>query len=233
MSDFKPKRRGSFKDLTGQVFCRLTVLRATRSADGSGILWICKCECGRETSASARCLNSGNTRSCGCLRRDGLIARRRTHGLSRKAPEYVVWKGIRARCNNPKHQNYKQYGGRGIKMCERWDDYSNFIFDMGPRPTPKHTIERKDNDSGYCPENCKWETRKVQARNTRRTVLVEAFGKKMTAMEWAEETGISYRVIKARLQIGAMSVEEALTWPAGGDAAMSRKRRGRFRTTRG
>jgi hypothetical protein len=155
-------------DYTGKVFGRLTVVEFSGELCRRNALWTCKCECGKTVKATSDNLK-GTTRSCGCLRIDNNRAKAT---LKKANPAiYIVWCGMRQRCSNPKHVSYKDYGGRGIQVCERWRTFDNFMNDMGPRPTPKHTIERSDNEKGYIPGNCYWATRDVQAKNRRKGKL--------------------------------------------------------------
>lgn len=124
--------------------------------------WICKCDCGKEFEVDGCVLRRGSPFSCGCVRKS-------KHGLTDHYI-YTLWLGIKQRCNNPKSECFKDYGGRGIKMCDRWlESVTNFYLDMGDRPTPRHTIERVNNAVGYQPGNCKWATRAEQNENTRQT----------------------------------------------------------------
>jgi len=123
------------------------------------------------------------------------------HGLV-DVPEYRVWGDMRSRCANPRTNHWKNYGGRGITVCERWCRFENFYADMGPRPSAAHTIERKDNDKGYEPDNCKWATRTTQVRNRRNTVRLTAHGKTLPLIEWARLLGIRYKTLYARYKHG-------------------------------
>lgn len=132
-----------------------------------------------------------------------------------------VWNQMHFRCGNPKARQYKDYGGRGIKVCERWDSLQAFIDDMGPRPTGT-SIERIDNDGDYCPENCRWATKIEQMANTRRTVWITARGKTMTLPQWAKELGVPASRLNSRCRKYGWSDEEVI----------ERSRHHRLRNTR-
>lgn len=125
--------------------------------------------------------------------------------------EYIVWKAMRKRCKNPNDKDYPNYGGRGIGVCRDWDSFSVFMADMGKAPTPKHTIDRKDNTKDYCPSNCVWATRKEQANNRRSNRMIEYVGRVKSIAEWSDITGLSQATIKARLDRFGWSVEKTLT----------------------
>src|SRR6476646_5999941 len=170
----EPSRRGP--DITGQRFGRWNALRRGedhRTPNGTiKPMWWCRCDCGTERLVQSPDLRSGRSQSCGCFRIDE--GRRRAKG-NRDTAEWKVWCWMRQRCFDPKHKNYALYGGRGITVCERWLTFENFYADMGPRPTPKHTIDRfPDKDGPYAPDNCRWATWTEQQNNrsNNRHVLV-------------------------------------------------------------
>lgn len=158
------------EDLTGRQFGRLTAV--ARVSKGSR--WLCTCNCGGTNIVKASLLLSGNTKSCGCLKRSVLGDASRTHGMANSRRTgyanrtYGIWQAMRARCNNPNNPRWSSYGGRGIKVCARWEDFQNFLSDMGEAPEGL-TLERIDVNGNYEPSNCKWATWLEQARNTRKT----------------------------------------------------------------
>lgn len=140
------------------------------------------------------------------------------------SPEYIVWNGMRARCNNPRNPNYARYGARGITVCERWQsDFMNFLADMGRRPAPWYTLERRDNDGDYTPDNCVWATKQDQANNRRSSRIIAYGGVMRTAAEWARARGISNSTLHARLKAG-WTIGRALNEPLN---APHKTRRGR------
>lgn len=164
-----------FIDLTGQVFGRLTALRRADDwfsrAGKRATRWLCQCACGKTTTVFRNSVVSGLTRSCGCLKIETSVGRIPTHGNDRHhhvTAEYTAWAHAKQRCYNERGKAWKNYGGRGITVCERWKtSFEAFLEDMGLRPSPKFTLERINNDLGYSPDNCIWGTRSQQNRNRR------------------------------------------------------------------
>lgn len=158
-------------DLQGRTFGRLTVMRKAASDRFGHVRWECSCSCGATPTVQARHLAEGLTRSCGCLRSDTSRVVNARHGQSRvgkRSAEYRIWCGMKGRCSNERGPAFKDYGGRGIRVCPEWEaSFEVFFADMGPRPTPQHSLDRKDNDRGYEPGNCRWATKSEQAFNRR------------------------------------------------------------------
>lgn len=152
-------------DLSGQRFGRLVVEVRTGSTNGHP-LWLCVCDCGEITQADTSQLRSGNTKSCGCLRKDVSRAACTKHGLY-GSKAHAVWRAMMQRCYDKNQWHWKYYGGRGIKVCKRWHKFENFYEDMGDPPLGL-TLDRKNNDNGYSKRNCRWSSRKEQANNRRR-----------------------------------------------------------------
>lgn len=143
-----------------------------------------------------------------------------------REPEYIAWVAMHRRCNDPKYHRYDRYGGRGIKVCDRWESFAAFLEDMGRKLSPSYTLERKNNDADYEPKNCVWASRKAQARNRLSNRMLTFKGKTKTLVEWAEIRGISAKVIEGRLRICGYSVERALTQPYRGWGPGRKKVRG-------
>ena len=161
------------KNLLDQKFHRLTVVGFS-SVINRKAQWDCLCECGEKATVASTNLLTNTTKSCGCLNRETSlnnikgVTKPPTHGMY-GTPTYYSWAAMHTRCTNPNRDNYKYYGGRGIKVCERWDSFESFYEDMGKRPESK-TIDRIDNDGDYTLDNCKWSTHKEQINNRRKRV---------------------------------------------------------------
>jgi hypothetical protein len=171
--------------------------------------WLCRCDCGNIVVANAALLRRGMKMSCGCYNRDYHRVNIK-HGMAGSS-EYGIWAKIKSRCTNPKHSHYRYYGGRGITMCDRWrDSFDAFCQDVGPRPSPTHTIDRIDVNGNYEPGNVRWATRKQQANNRRNTVRLTYQGKTQLLAEWADELGIPLTTILNRYYRIGGSTEDVL-----------------------
>ena len=198
-------------DITGLRVGYLTALEY-HSSNGRRSLWRVRCDCGAELTLSASELKKQSSRgviaSCGCKRRETQSQRKLTHGMS-KHPAFAVWSSMLARCTRASHPAWKNYGGRGITVCSRWvDSFASFWGDMGPSYQPGLTLDRKDNERGYSPDNCRWATYKEQAANTRsaRGKVLTPLGL-LTPKEIAHATGVPYSTVLYRLSRGVSGTE--------------------------
>lgn len=210
---------GTLVDLSGRRFGRLSVQSRAPSSPRK-VRWLCKCDCGREMAVFAYALKSGHTTSCGCFKRENAVrvgSRPKKHGLSKTDSAFPPWLAMRSRCRNPNATGYDRYGGRGIRVCDRWDDFAAFLADMGPRPSEEHSIDRMDPDGDYEPGNCRWATAEEQANNRRDNVRVEIGGVSTTlkrAMRQMRPAVGESSVIR-RMARG-WTAEQAMTVPPGG-----------------
>ena len=200
-------------DLTGEKFGRLTAIRRVENAKNGQTRFLCRCDCGNYRTVVAVQLRSGQTQSCGCMRKDLLT----THNAT-NTRLYSVWWGIKSRCYSPKCRGYENYGGRGITICDEWlgkDGFQHFRdwayangYDENA-PRGECTIDRIDNDKGYSPDNCRWVDMKFQGNHRRNNREITYNGETHTASEWAKKIGISVETIFSRLDRN-WSVTEAL-----------------------
>jgi hypothetical protein len=182
-------------DLSGRKFGRWTVLRADKK-NSPRRKWQCRCVCGKLRSVDSHSLKSGTSKSCGCLRTEELKSRT-VHGES-GSKLYQVWFSMLKRCYNPNSKSYKNYGGRGVKVCWRWHQFSNWLQDVGRPPFLGASLERKNNSKGYAPSNVCWASKEEQANNTRANVHVHYLGRRMTLKKASDLSGIKYTTLHAR-----------------------------------
>lgn len=215
---------GILRDLAGQRFGRLVVLERSGSNKHKRATWKCVCDCGKFRVIEGCSLTSGNTTSCGCYPKEILINRSTRHGLV-DTPTHNAWSGMRERCSNSNRPDYGHYGGRGIKVCERYlHSFKAFFEDMGEAPKGM-SIDRVDVNGHYscgrCKEcdrnqwqaNCRWATQKQQANNRRVNKRHEYNGRNLTLSEWSDLTGLPYGTLSQRLDKLGWSIDKALTTP--------------------
>lgn len=212
------------KDLTGQVFGRLTVIRLLgfsrppSNPNCRKAMWECRCVEDNVICVSGDNLKSGNSKSCGCLERDLNIQRNTKHGHSpakRSSPIYAAWQGMLTRCKpglNSRRRDAGWYYEKGIRVCERWHTFANFLEDMGPTWRDGLTVDRKDTSLDYCKENCKWSTWKEQANNRTSNLRMTLNGETLTLTQWAERYSTKPDLVNERIKRG-WTLIEALTTP--------------------
>lgn len=193
----------------GDKFHMLTLVQELPRVDKMR-QWRVRCDCGTILDVLQKSfMSGGNRKSCGCAAEKPQIL----HGLS-KIPEYRHWVNMISRCENLNTPWFEHYGGRGIRVCDRWrSDFRTFLADMGPRPSVRHSLDRVDVNGHYEPKNCRWATPKAQSRNQRSNHVVEVNGWKMTLAEAAEKASVSYNTVLFRLKRG-WSIDDALKYPA-------------------
>lgn len=197
--------------LKNKKFSRLLVLEDVGTDEIGRSIWLCKCDCGTIKTLPGVSIVRGNTKSCGCLSREkAKESKNFTHNES-KTNLYRKWVDIKTRCYNKNHKNYKYYGGRGIIMCDEWLDYVNFKeWALGNGYRKHLTIERIDNNSNYCPENCTWIPKIEQSNNQQHTRIITYNGKTQTMSAWARELNIKVGTLSRRLCSG-WTINRALT----------------------
>lgn len=203
-------------NIAGQEFGWLTALSVDHKHPKQGTFWRCRCRCGTEVIVLRNAL-SGNTKSCGCLRRELGRSLNRSHGMS-DHPYYTIWSKMWQRCTNPDDPKWPRYGARGIRVCARWKDFKQFVADMGPRPTGT-TVDREDNDGDYTPGNCRWATAKQQRGNSSQELIrLTHENQTRTLVEWAKLKRMRWATLYWRVVIAKWDVARALTQPVRGYA---------------
>jgi hypothetical protein len=213
---------GHMRDIRGQRFGRLVVVAYSHDVIGTvkkgpskGLTyrnhyWVCKCDCGKTVTMRRSNFTSGLVYSCGCYNKEKATK----HGMSKSA-EYKTWRAMLDRCTNPKVGSFKYYGERGITVCGQWkESFETFYKDMGPRPSPKHSIDRLDNEKNYSPDNCRWTLAKSQIRNRRTTVRITVNGVTKSVYDLFDDYRITDKRAQSRILYRishGFSVEEAFT----------------------
>ena len=201
----------------GRRFGRLVVIQLASGRERTHV--DCACDCGRQVVVPRASLAGTklHTRSCGCLRREKAREVRLKHGHSpwgaRPSRVYGIWTDMKKRCANSNSNRWEDYGGRGIEVCQRWNEFSNFLADMGEPPTAEHSLDRIDVNGRYEPSNCRWASRMEQAANTRANKVLSYRGENLHIAEWARRLNVSASLISQRIILG-WSVEDALTKPS-------------------
>lgn len=189
------------------------VLAFSHRQEKHGVYYfLCRCDCGFQCPVSLQSLRSGRSTRCRCCADKKTIK----HGhccFDASTPEYKAWQAMHKRCRNPRYEGWDRYGGRGITVCERWNRFENFFADMGPRPGPEYSLDRKDNDGPYAPDNVRWAPVQVQQNNRSTSKSFSFAGKTQPLSYWARELGIRTRTLQERLRRG-WSIERTLTEPS-------------------
>lgn len=197
--------------MIGQRYGNWLVLGEYRTEDRKYIRLKVQCDCGKVKDVDANSVKKGKSKSCGCVRDAAARASRDPNAVSNH-DLIAVWRMMKARCQNPKNNSYANYGGRGIKVDPRWEDFHQFVADMGPKPFAGRecSIERVDNNGPYSPDNCVWSDRIHQSRNKRTTAWVTVDGQTKSVAEWAQHYGIKQSTVSSRINAG-MTPAQALT----------------------
>lgn len=218
MSLMIPNCTGRDNSLNGTKIGRLTLVSSFHKPSkwGNVLWWNCLCDCGAETTARLIIMKTGLKLSCGCLRKEMASARSKSmslHNMS-KTPEHRIWSGMIDRCRNPKSKDYRNYGGRGIKVFDGWaESFISFFNHIGCRPSKSHSLDRINNEGNYEPGNVRWATTREQGRNKRGTVLVTINGETASFMEWCDRIGLKDDCARRRIRVYGWSVERAVTTP--------------------
>lgn len=197
-----------FINLMGQQFGRLTIIQCDKRSKSGNYKWLCKCSCGKDTIVSNNNLKNGHTKSCGCLNADLLRTRATKHGHCKKGKvsrTYYCWHSMIKRCTKPNNKAYKNYGGRGIKVCNKWMKFENFLKNMGECPKGM-SLDRINNNGNYCKSNCRWTTYNKQNRNKRNNINITFKNKTQCLTDWAKELNCNkYTVIQKLFKLNEKS----------------------------
>ena len=202
---------GKLIDITGNKYGRLTVVKYSHMGNHGNSFWDCICDCGDVKKIGRGNLTSGQTKSCGCLLKEISVKLLTKHNLY-GTPSYRIWNGMKNRCINKRDKHYKDYGERGITVCDKWLTFEGFYDDMGERPIGL-TLDRKDNDKGYNKENCQWANSEQQQNNKRNNVNITYKNKSQTLSQWSRELGIRRSMLNSRLFVYNWSVEKTFETP--------------------
>jgi hypothetical protein len=199
--------------LEGQRFSRLLVIERRprpETAKDTSARWLCRCDCGNEITTTGHALKGGKTKSCGCYKLEIMATSKLRHGMS-NTKTHNIWRGILKRCQSEGCEAFKHYGGRGIKVCDRWQTFENFLADMGECPTGNYSVERKDCNGHYEPNNCIWLLRSKQSENTRRSLKFTINGETKCLSAFARERGLRVGLVYDRITKLGWSIEKALS----------------------
>ena len=198
-------------DITNNRYGRLVAVQRVANDKNNHELWLCKCDCGNESIVLKNSLTSNRTRSCGCYYKESRLNASKKHGMTHSRL-YAVWANMIRRCNNPKANDWKFYGAKGVTVCDEWKHFSGF-YEWAKKTGYKDdlTIDRIDNNGNYCPDNCRWANWDIQMNNTTRNHYIEVNGVVKTAIQWCREKGISPSTFYYRINKGWTDVDAIVT----------------------
>jgi hypothetical protein len=206
--------KNNIKNIAGQRFGMLVAIRQTEKRKNKHVIWLCKCDCGNFKEVPQNNLVGGSTKSCGCLRTKLFNKNRRkpSHGMY-KTRQFSIWHSMKQRCLNKKSTNYKDYGGRGIKVCDKWLNFKGFWEDMQYGYDDNLTIDRINVNDDYCKENCRWITQQEQEFNKRNSIIINIDGITAPLKYQCKRLNIPYKLVYNRIHCKNWEVEKALKTP--------------------